>query len=84
MSLAEFEFRVSGIPCIVSVEEYSYTPPYRGSVYSCDSDIDWYGDEEIYYSILDRKGYAAPWLEKKITDSEDENIREAIRNHFSD
>ena len=83
MSLAEIEFRVSGIPCIISVDEYYSQPPHKGSVLSCDSDIDWYGDEEIYYSVLDRKGYPAPWLEKKVTDSEDENIKEAIRNYFN-
>lgn len=84
MSLAEFEFRVSGIPCIISVDEYFYQAPYKGSRWSCDSDVDWYGDEEIYYSVLDRKGYPAPWLEKKISSSDDDSIKEAIRNRFSD
>lgn len=81
---AEIDFSIAGIPCLIGVESYFSQAPYSGSPWNCDSDIDYYGDEEMDWIILDRKGYRAEWLEKKITASIEEDIQQVIRNHFDD
>ena len=48
------------------------------SAYNCPSDSDYYGDEEVEYSVLDRKGYPAAWLERKLTPKEHSRITEEI------
>ena len=40
----------------------------------CDSDWDCYGYTDIEFDVLDRKGYKAPWLKRKLTDSDRERI----------
>jgi hypothetical protein len=35
------------------------------------------------YEVLDRKGYLANWLAKKITDYDVEHIEEAVHNYFN-
>jgi hypothetical protein len=82
--IAEIPYNIAGIPCLIGVEDYSYQPPYNGWAGNCDSDIDYYGDEEACWVILDRKGYTAPWLESKLSNSMEEDILETIRNYFSD
>lgn len=70
--------RISGIPCQVEVLSFHRQAPWRGSIMSCPSDVDWYGYTEMDYRILDRKGYKAPWLEKKMTDADVEKIEQLI------
>jgi hypothetical protein len=81
---AEIPFSICGIPCLIGVESYFYQAPFAGSAWNCDSDIDYYGDEEATWVILDRKGYIAGWLENKVDSNIEENIEETIRNYFSD
>lgn len=72
----EVEARIQGIPCIIQVTEYQ-----EGSFsYNAASDIDYYGC--IEYNICDRKGYAAAWLERKVTPKDEDNILEAIEEHI--
>lgn len=71
-SLGEFESHVSGIPCLVAVTSY-----YKGSpaIYSGP----WAGPEEYPeadWIILDRRGYRAEWLERKITNADRSRIDE--------
>lgn len=80
---AEIPFTLSGIPCLIGVESYFCQPPHRGSAWTCDSDMDYYGYDEMDWIILDRKGYKAEWLEKKITSSIEESIQTTIRNYFN-
>ena len=82
--IAEIPYRIDGIPCLIGVENYFYQAPFKGSPWNCDSDIDYYGDEEATWVILDRKGYIAGWLENKITSNMEEDIVKTIRNYFSD
>lgn len=70
---------VCGIPCIIHVLEYSVT---AGSD-TWDSDYDYYGDEQIEFAVLDRKGYPAPWLERKLTDNERERIEIEISEEMA-
>lgn len=82
--LAEIPTRVSGIPCLIGVEHYHCTPPHRGSPYSCDSDWDYHGYTESDWSILDRRGRPASWLERKLTRQDRERIKEEINAHFDE
>lgn len=72
-----FEYNICGIPCKIRVNDYISV---RGS-FSRDapSDLDYYGYEEVDYTVLDRKGYEAKWLARKINPIIDEQIIEAIR-----
>lgn len=54
--IAEMDARICGIPCIIGVTHFHEDP---GSYYEP-------GDIEVEFDILDRKGYFAPWLEKKM------------------
>lgn len=81
--LAKVESKISGIPCLIGVMTYANVKPWKGSAHSCPSDLDYYGYCEMEYDVLDRKGYMANWLSKKITDYDIERIEEAVHNHFN-
>ena len=72
--LAEFEHRIAGIPCIIAVTYFHNTPAWRGSAHTCPSSEDYYGYTELEYDVLDRKGYKAAWLEKKVTADDETEI----------
>jgi hypothetical protein len=78
--IAEIETTVAGIPCLIGVTDYeAYTPAYiSGPPENCYPAEGGYGD----YEILDRKGYRALWLERKITSRVESEIQESIFNHF--
>ena len=59
---------VAGIPALVDVLHYQTKKPFNGSARHCDSDQDFYGYSDLDYVLLDRKGYRARWLEKKVKD----------------
>lgn len=65
------DYRIAGIPCQVEVS-YSFTQKPLGP--SCDSDLDCYGYTELEFNVLDRKGYPAPWLRRKMTEEEGSEI----------
>lgn len=67
-----FESQVAGIPCQIGVTEY-----YEGSFsYNAASDWDYYGNCD--WEVLDRKGYLANWLAKKLTDKDRTRINNEI------
>jgi len=72
----EFASRVAGIPCIISVIEYS--PGNSNYQYS-----DWDHDGYCEWEVLDRKGYTAPWLTKKLTASDSNRIFDEIEKYVS-
>ncbi len=74
MYQALVEIRAAGIPALAGVFSYAYQAPFRGSPYRCDSDWDYYGCEEIEWELLDRRGCPAPWLERKLTKTDREEI----------
>lgn len=76
-------FTLAGIPCLLKVEHYVKVSPWRGSPHTCPSADDYYGYEEVEWTVCDRKGYKAPWLEKKITPFIRDCISETIREYFS-
>ena len=67
--------RVQGIPAQARLLSYS---PFRdGRRGHPDS---WLPDEPEYleYEILDRRGYSAPWLERKLTPDDRTSIESAL------
>ncbi len=79
---AEIESTVAGIPCIIGVTHYESV---EGSYnYNAASDMDYYGYSEAEWEVLDRKGYKAAWLEKKLTKSDIVRIEEEIAAYFAD
>lgn len=49
--------RVAGIPCLVRVDRYQEVPDTHTEQ----------GWRDLEYQVCDRKGYPAPWLERKLT-----------------
>lgn len=75
--------RLAGIPCQIAVTGFHRV---KGSYY-CDevSDADYFGYCEYDYEVLDRRGRPAPWLEKKVTEDEIEDvIAEYFENELED
>lgn len=72
----DFETDIAGIPCGIVVDYYLNVPPWRGSAYDCPSDWDYYGYTEFEFTVVDRKGYRADWLAKKLTPGDEARIRE--------
>lgn len=56
------ETRVCGIPCQVQVDCFNIV---EGNPNTWDSDWDYYGYEEIEFTILTTKGKRADWLKRK-------------------
>ena len=56
---------IAGIPCKVYVDHF-YEKKGTYNYYE-DSDLDYYGYVDMNYTVLDRRGYPAPWLTKKMT-----------------
>lgn len=73
---------ISGIPCLIEVNDCIVV---KGSYNRmCDSDWDYYGYSTIEFTVYDRKGYKAEWLERKMTDAEREDIEQMIIESQSD
>ena len=77
------ELTVCGIPCQAVILSFLKVPAWTGPASTCPSDLDYYGYEEIEYVLLDRKGYKADWLAKKIPSTElDSLVLEAYKRQF--
>lgn len=59
----EFRTQIEGIPCICKVTEYRPPVPITGTGYGDTNPPE---DEVFSFEILDRKGYRAYWLERKV------------------
>lgn len=72
--LFTFASRIAGIPCQIAVthlvdERGSFSP-------NAASDLDYYGYTECEFTVLDRRGRPAPWLEHKLTDADRQRLTE--------
>lgn len=75
------EANICGIPCLAAVINFTSV---KGSFsHNAPSDVDYYGYEEIDYVILDRRGYRARWLERKI-ENDDSAIRDLISKNMNE
>jgi hypothetical protein len=78
--IAEIESRVAGIPCIIGV---TYFDGVDGSYdYNAASDMDYHGYVECEFTVCDRRGRPAPWLERKMTGQDESRIEAAIAKYF--
>lgn len=78
---AEIETTIAGIPCLIGVTHYECV---RGSYnYNAASDMDYYGYSEADWEVLDRKGYKAAWLERKLTARDHDRINAEIDKYFN-
>lgn len=68
-------YRIQGIPCIVEMTSCFVQKPLGPQ---CDSDLDCYGYSEVEFDVLDRNGRPAPWLERKMSDSERSEIENLL------
>jgi len=81
MYQAEIETTIAGIPCLIGVTHYECV---RGSYsYNAASDMDYYGYNDAEWEVLDRKGYKAAWLERKVTDADTRRIEAEIDQYFN-
>ena len=76
--------QIQGIPCLVEVTTFNHVKPWKGSPHTCPSSDDYYGYTEIEYDVLDRKGYRARWLERKMTEKDKEKVIEDIKEAYSE
>ena len=76
-----FEAKVCGIPCQIQVDVCNIV---KGNPSTWDSDMDFYGYEEIEFTILDSRGRKADWLFAKAekTNGEIERIEGEIIQHY--
>lgn len=72
---------ISGIPCKIGITNYFVQQPMGMWADSAD---DCYGYTELEYDILDRKGYQADWLARKVTSQDEDRISEEVAEYFSD
>lgn len=70
---ADFDTTIAGIPCGIKVTHFRAV---AGDSSTWASDWDYYGYTELDYIVLDRKGYPAPWLEKKLDKQDQDRIYE--------
>ncbi len=73
--------RIQGIPCQVQATRIFVQKPLGPN---CDSDWDCYGYSEVDFDVYDRKGYPADWLQRKMTDKDEERIVEQLLEEHHD
>lgn len=71
---------VAGIPCLVHVD---YCLVVKGNS-RADNPDDYYGYTEVEFTVLDRRGREAPWLEKKLSDEDTHRIKNEILENRND
>ena len=71
---------ISGIPCQVALVSYYSS---KGNS-SADNDMDYYGYTEADCVVLDRKGYEAQWLAKKMTELDKERVENEVIESYID
>ncbi len=71
----QFKHPVAGIPCLIDVIGAKW---HRGQGRSAPSDWDAQDHFECEFEVLDRRGYAAPWLTRKLNAQIISDIEHAI------
>ena len=78
----DFDSNVQGIPCQVVIDSCTVV---KGSFSrNAPSDLDYNGYSEVEFHLLDRKGYAASWLESKMSDADRDRIEGEVLSHNSE
>lgn len=71
--------QIKEIPAQLGVIACNITPP---NPYTWDSDVDFHGDTEVEFDILDRKGYQAKWLENKLSSYDWEDLANEVLQYM--
>ena len=74
-----FDSHIQGIPCEIEVTSYA---PIVHSCRSLDPRRDSYDPGEFEFEVRDRRGYAAPWLEAKMTQEDRQRIEDEHAMHL--
>ena len=74
----EIDTRIAGIPCQIKIDYYFRQKPLGPQA---DSDVDCYGYTDAEYTVLDRRGYPAMWLQRKIDQRTADRIMELIYDY---
>lgn len=78
----EMPSKIAGIPCIIDIQTCNVV---QGSYsFHAASDWDYYGYSDIEFNVLDRKGYKAAWLERKMTAKDKSRIECEILEYMKD
>ena len=56
---------VCGIPATCRIDGFVSVKPWKGSAQTCPSSADYYGYNDLDFTICDRRGRPAPWLKRK-------------------
>lgn len=75
-----FKYSIDGIPCIIEVTYYSAgtnRPINSASLEPNDP-------EDFEYTVLDRGGYQADWLARKVCSSTDLDIYQEFKERISE
>ena len=70
---------ISSIPCAIQVDHFFKQKPLGRN---CDSDWDCMGYTEVEFTVCDRRGRPAPWLERKLTPGDIERLKAEIEAHY--
>jgi len=77
----DFDTHIQGIPCQILITHYCRQRPLGPRA---DSDYDAMGYTDAEYTVLDREGYPALWLDRKITNEDNERILRQIDEYKGD
>jgi len=78
---SDIDTHIQGIPCGIVITHYRKQKPLGPRA---DSDLDCYGYTDAEYTVLDRHGYRAEWLESKLTPDDHTRICELIDDYKED
>lgn len=76
---SDFSTHVCGIPCGVVVESFTEVKP---DYTSWASPEDYYGYTESEWFLVDRKGYKADWLERKMNDDDRDELEIEVKTNY--
>ena len=76
--------RVRGIPCFVYLTDYVFQPPFKGPASLCDSDLDYYGYEDIDYELYNLRGYRMKFLERLMSEEDKDKVLSFVSNFMAE
>lgn len=50
------DIMIGDMECRIQVHSYTVVKPWKGSMYTCPSDNDWYGYTDMDYDVYDSEG----------------------------
>lgn len=75
-------YRLHGISCLLYITSYTYQPPFKGSPQNCDSDLDYYGYEEIEWEVYNLNGFRMKFLEDISTKDEKDDATAFLSSYM--